>query len=102
MVRSDETRDIDPRAQHHGSLSTLKEERSSPRDAALKPVDLPGKPMEVRIAVQKEPLELRKERERLRGEPTRWLEQPAALRMTGTRKEEMGLEQRWSSVPARL
>jgi hypothetical protein len=48
MVRSDGMMDSDPRAPRHGSLSTLKEERPSARDAAVKPVDLRGKPMEVR------------------------------------------------------
>jgi len=47
-VRSDGTMDSDPRAQRHGSLSTLREERPSARDAAVKAVDLQGKPMEAR------------------------------------------------------
>ena len=47
-MRSDGTMDSDPRALRHGSLSTLREERPSARDAAAKAVDLRGMPMEGR------------------------------------------------------
>ena len=55
-------------------------------------MDLLGRPVEVREpprAVLEEPVHLRKERARLRGEPARWQEQRTAA--TGPRPEETGL-----------
>jgi hypothetical protein len=82
MVRRDDTGDSNPPpAPRRGSLPTLKGVHPSRRDAALKPLDPHGQPMEVRVprrAVRAEPMHLRKERvrlrkerARLRGEPTR-------------------------------
>src|SRR5450755_4321790 len=92
MVWSDESRDSDHPAPRHSPLLTLKGVYSSRRDAALKPADLRGQPMEVRElprAVREEP----KEQASLRGEPTRWQEQPMGMRTaaTGPRPEETGL-----------
>src|ERR1700682_6485907 len=83
MVGSDESRDSDHPAPRHSPLLTLKGVYSSCRDAALKPADLRGQPMEVRelpAAVREEPMHLRKEQAWLRGEPTRWQQQPMGLR----------------------
>jgi hypothetical protein len=104
MVRSNETRDSDPPAPRHGWLPTLKGERRSRRDAALKPVDLRGQLMEVRElprAVREPPVRLRKEQARLRGEPERWREQPTGLgtAATGPRPEETGLGRAASAMP---
>lgn len=82
MVRRDDTGDSNPPpAPRHGSLPTLKGVHPSRRDAALKPLDPHGQPMEVRelrravraepMHLRKERVRLRKERARLRGEPTR-------------------------------
>ncbi len=81
-MRSNETRDSDPPAPRNSPLPTLKGERPSRRDAALKPVDLQGQPMELREpprAVRQQPVDLRKERARLRGEPVRWREERTGL-----------------------
>jgi hypothetical protein len=71
MVWSDERRD--PLSLRHSSLPILPGGHPSPRDAAVKPVDLQGQPMEVR-----------KEQARLRGAPTRWEERPTGLRTAAT------------------
>ncbi len=111
MVWSDESRDSDHPAPRHSPLLTLKGVYSSRRDAALKPADLRGQPMEVwepPRAVREEPVYLRKERARLRkeqawlrGEPTRWQERPMGLRTaaTGPRPEETGLGREASAMP---
>jgi hypothetical protein len=65
MVRSNETRDSDPLAPPHTSLPTLKGVYPSRRETALKPVDLQGRPVEVREpprAVLEEPVNFRNER----------------------------------------
>jgi len=87
MVRSDESRHRDPLALRHSSLPTLPGGPPSRRDAALKPVDLQGQPMEVRAlprAAREEPMEVRKEQARLRGAPMRWQERPTGLRTAAT------------------
>ena len=60
MVRRDDTGDSNPPpAPRHGSLPTLKGVHPSRRDAALKPLDPHGQPMEVREprrAVRAEPM----------------------------------------------
>jgi hypothetical protein len=104
MVWSDESRDSDHPAPRHSPLLTLKGVYSSRRDAALKPADLRGQPMEVRElprAVREEPMHLREEQAWLRGEPTRWREQPVGLRTvaTGPRPEETGLGRAASAMP---
>jgi hypothetical protein len=58
-------RDSDPLAPSHTSLPTLKGVYPSRRETALEPVDLQGRPVEVREpprAVLEEPVNLRKER----------------------------------------
>ncbi len=96
MVRGDEGRDSDLPAPRHSSLPILREVHPSRRDAALKPVDLQGQPMQMREplgAVRKEPRHLRKEPALLREAPTRQRERPTGLRTaaTGPRPEETGL-----------
>ena len=104
MVWSDERRGSDPLALRHSPLPTLPGAHPSRRDAALKPVDPQGQPMEVRElprAVREEPMHLREEQAWLRGEPTRWQEQPMGLRTaaTGTQPEETGLGRAVSAAP---
>jgi hypothetical protein len=105
MVCSDETKCSDPPAPRHSSLPTLEGGHPARRCAALKSVDLPGQPTEVREppgAVREEPVHLREEWARLRGEPMRRQEQPTGLRAaaTGPPPEETGLVQRASAVPS--
>ena len=102
MLWSDQSRDSDPLAWRHSSLPTLPGGHPSRRDAALKPVDLQGQPMEVRElprAAREELMYLRKEQARLRGAPTRWGERPTGLRTaaTGPQQEQTGLG-RWVSA----
>ena len=104
MVRSDENRHRDPLALRHSSLPTLAGGHPSRRDAALKPVDLQGQPMEVRElprAAREEPIHLRKEQARLRGAPTRWEERPAGLRTAAAepQPEETGLGRGMPAAP---
>jgi hypothetical protein len=94
MVWSDERRD--PLALWHSSLPTLPVGHPSRRDAALKPVDPQGQPMEVRElprAAREESMYLRKEQTRLRGAPTRREERSTGLRTAATRPqpEQTGL-----------
>ena len=102
MAWSDER--SDPLALRHSSLPTLAAGHPSRRDAALKPVDLQGQPMEVRElprAAREEPMYWPKEQARLRGAPTRWEERPTGLRTaTGPpQPEETGLGRRVSAAP---
>ena len=104
MVWSDQRRDSGPLALRHSSLPTLPGGHPSRRDAALKPVDLQGQPMEVRElprAAREAPMHVRKEQARLRGAPTRWEERPTGLRTaaTGPHPEETGLERTVSAAP---
>jgi hypothetical protein len=96
MVRSDGSGDSDPPAPRRSSLPPLDGVHPSRRGAALKPVDLQGRPKEVR----EKPVHLREERARLRGEPTQRQEQRTGLRTaaTGPRPEETGL--RRSAAPS--
>jgi hypothetical protein len=98
MAWSDESRDSDPLALRHSPLPTLPGAHPSRRDAALKPVDLQGQPMEVR----EEPMHLWKAQARLRGAPTRREERPTGLRTTATgppQPEATGLGRTVSAAP---
>ena len=102
MVWSDERRDR--LALRYSSLPILPDGHPSRRDAALKPVDLQGQPMEVRElprAAREEPMYLPKEQARLRGAPTRWEERPTGLRTaaTGPHLEETRLGRGMSAAP---
>ena len=82
MVRSDSTGDRDPAAPRNSSLPTLKGGDPSRRDAASKPLDLQGQPMDGREpcrAVRAAPMRM-KERVRLREEGVRLQEERARLR----------------------
>jgi hypothetical protein len=104
LVSSDESRHRDPLALRHSSLPTLPGGHPSRRDAAVKPVDLQGQPMEVRElprAAREEPMDLRKEQARLRGAPPRCEERPTGLRTvaTGPQPEETGLGRGLPAAP---
>jgi hypothetical protein len=105
IVRSDEAGDRNRPAPRHGSLPNLKGVHPSRCEAALKPVDLQGWPMEVReppVAMREEAMQLQKARARLRAEPMRWQQQPTGLRTpaTGPRPEETGLGRAASAAPS--
>jgi|KBSMisStandDraft_5_1062788.scaffolds.fasta_scaffold5127200_1 hypothetical protein len=73
MVRRDGSKDSDPPARRRSFLPTLKRVHPSRHDAASRPADLRELSMEVREppgAVRAEPMHLREEWARLRGEPT--------------------------------
>src|SRR5882724_6936395 len=88
MAWSDER--SDPLALRHSSLPTLPAGHPSRRDAALKPVDLRGQPMEVRELPRA-----------AREEPMYWPKGPTGLRTaTGPpQPEETGLGRRVSAAP---
>jgi hypothetical protein len=80
-VRSKEIGNSDSFAAHHSLLPTLPGGHPSPRDAALKPVDPQGQPMEVR----EDPVHLLKEQVPLRGELTaRCQEHPTGMGTAAT------------------
>jgi hypothetical protein len=105
MMRRDERRDSDPPAPRHSSLPTLKGVHPSRCEAALKPVDPRGLSMELREppgTVRDQPMHLREEWARLRGEPKQRQERPTGSRMaaTGPRPEETRLERGTSAAPS--